>query len=79
MKTHICIIWIYTFLYIKTNVFYKNIAEDVETRFNTSKYELYRPLPKGKNKEVIGIMEDELGNKSYDKILLEYMQILLVI
>ena len=48
MKTHICIIWIYTFLHIKTNVFYKNIAEDVETRFNTSKYELYRPLPKRK-------------------------------
>ena len=34
---------------IKTDDSYKHIAEDVETRFNTSNYELYRPLPKGKN------------------------------
>ena len=27
---------------------YKHIAEDVETRFATSNYELDRPLPKGK-------------------------------
>ena len=30
---------------------YKDIAEDVETRFGTSNYELDRPLPKGKNKK----------------------------
>ena len=35
-------------LYIKTNDIYKDIAEDVETRFDTSSYELDRPLPKGK-------------------------------
>ena len=29
---------------------YKEIAEDVESRFDTSNYELDRPLPKGKNK-----------------------------
>ena len=29
---------------------YKDIAEDVETRFGTSNYELDRPLPKGKIK-----------------------------
>ena len=34
---------------IKTDDSYKHIAEDVETRFNTSNYELDRPLPKGKN------------------------------
>ena len=34
-------------LYIKTDI-YKDIAEDVETRFDTSNYELDRPLPKGK-------------------------------
>ena len=35
-------------VYIKTDDIYKDIAEDVETRFDTSSYELHRPLPKGK-------------------------------
>ena len=35
--------------YIKTDDIFKDIAEDVETRFETSNYELDRPLPKGKN------------------------------
>ena len=34
---------------IKTDDIYKNIAEDVETRFDPSDYELDRPLPKRKN------------------------------
>ena len=32
-------------VYIKTDVIYKDIAKDVETRFDTSNYELERPLP----------------------------------
>ena len=48
---------------IKTEDFYKDIAEDVETRFDTSGYEPDRPLPIGKNKKVIGLMKDELGGK----------------
>ena len=36
---------------IKTNDFYKDIANDVENRFDTSNYELNRPLPTGKNKK----------------------------
>ena len=48
---------------IKTNDFYKDIANDVENRFDTSNYEVNRPLPMGKNKKVIGLMEDELGGK----------------
>ena len=48
---------------IKTNDFYKDIANDVEKRFDTSNYELNRPLPTGKNKKVIGLMKDELGGK----------------
>ena len=48
---------------IKTEDFYKDIAEDVETRFDTSGYEPNRPLPIGKNKKVIGLMKDELGGK----------------
>ena len=35
-------------LYIKTDYIYNAIAEDVETRFHTSNYELRRPLPKRK-------------------------------
>ena len=48
---------------IKTNDFYKDIADDVEKRFDTSNYEVNRPLPTGKNKKVIGLMKDELGGK----------------
>ena len=40
-------------VFIKTDDIYEDIAEDVETRFDTSNYELDRPLPKGKNKKVI--------------------------
>ena len=48
---------------IKTEDFYEDIANDVEKRFDTSNYEVSRPLPKGKNKKVIGLMKDELGGK----------------
>ena len=48
---------------IKTNDFYEDIANDVENRFDTSNYEVNRPLPKGKNKKVIGLMKDELSGK----------------
>ena len=43
---------------IKTKDFYKDIAQDVEERFDTSNYDVDRPLPKGKNKKVIGLMKD---------------------
>ena len=48
---------------IKTNDFYKDIASDVEKRFDTSNYACNRPLPTGKNKKVIGIMKNELGGE----------------
>ena len=48
---------------IKTNYFYKDIANDAEKRFDSSNYEVDRPLPTGKNKKVIGLMKDELGGK----------------
>ena len=48
---------------IQTEDFYKDIANDVEKRFDTSSYEVDRPLPAGKNKKVIGLMKDELGGK----------------
>ena len=48
---------------IKTKDFYKDIAQDVEERFDTSNYDVDRPLPKGKNKKVIGLMKGELGGR----------------
>ena len=52
-----------SFVYdIETEDFYKDIAEDVEARFDTSGY-CDRPLPVGKNKKVIGLMKDELGGE----------------
>ena len=44
----------------KDNI-YKDIVEVVKTRFDTSNFEIDRPLPKGKNKKVNGLMKDELG------------------
>ena len=48
---------------IKTEDFYKDIVNDVEKRFDTSNYECDRPLPTGKNKKVIGLMNDGLGGR----------------
>ena len=61
-------------VYIKTDDNYKDIAEDVETRFDTSNYKLEcnsidKPLPKGKNKKVIGLIKDELGGKFITKFV----------
>ena len=50
-------------IYIKTGDFYKDIADDVEKKYDTSNYTVERPLPMGKNKKVIGMMKDELGGK----------------
>ena len=36
---------------IKANDFYKDISNDVENRFDTSNYDVNRPLPTGKNKK----------------------------
>ena len=54
---------------IETDDIAEDVAEDVETRFDTSNYELDRPLPKGKNKKVIGLMKDELGGKIMTKFV----------
>ena len=50
-------------VYIKIGDIYKDIAEDIGTRVDTSNYELDRALLKGKNKNVIRLMKDKLvGN-----------------
>ena len=60
-------------VYIKTTDVYKDIAEDVETRFDPSKYELewnsiIRPLPKGKKLKSNWINEKWIRWKNHDKI-----------
>ena len=61
-------------VYIKTDDIYKDVAEDVETRFDTSNYELEcnsidRTLPIGKYKKGIGLMKDKLGRKIMTKFV----------
>ena len=50
-------------IYTKTEDFYDDIVDDVKKGYDTSNYEVDRPLPKGMNKKVIGLMKDELGGK----------------
>ena len=47
---------VYSFI-VKHDI-YKDIAENIETRFDSSNHELDRPLSKGKNKKVIGSMKE---------------------
>ena len=61
--------------HIKTEDFYTDIVDDVQTRFDTSGYipdgycvpgtaeQSHRPLPVELNKKAIGLMKDELGGK----------------
>ena len=49
------------YINIKTEDFYGNTAMDVDKRFDTSNYKVNRPLHKGKNKKLTGLMKDELG------------------
>ena len=72
VKKQNCIIWIDRdgfIVYIKRDDIYKDIAEDVEARFDTSNYQLERSLPNRENKKVIGLMKDELGQK----IMIEFV------
>ena len=52
-------------IHVKTEDFYKNIADDVHKWFDTSKYDKNdnRPLPIGKNKKAIGKFKDELNGR----------------
>ena len=50
-------------IHIKTKTVYEDIGNDIEKRFDTSNYEVNRPLPTAKNKKVIELMKDELRGK----------------
>ena len=58
-------------IHIKTEDFYKDIANDVEKWFDTSNYDENdnRPLPIGMNKKVIDLFKDELGGKVMEELL----------
>ena len=56
-------------VHVKTDDIYKDTAEEVETRFDTFNFEIDRPLPKAKNKKVIGLMKDELGGQIMKKFV----------
>ncbi|XP_057308127.1 uncharacterized protein LOC130646012 [Hydractinia symbiolongicarpus] len=65
-KLQLCYMDTDSFVYdIKTHDFYKDIAQDVEKRFDTSAYNTDdgRPLPIGKNKKVVGLIKSELAGK----------------
>ena len=48
---------------MKTEDIYSVIAKYIKTSFDTSNYELGRPLPKGKNKKVLGLVKNILRGK----------------
>ena len=50
-------------VHAKIDDIYKDIAKDVETRFDNSNFQLDRPLTKEKHNNVIGIMKNELDGK----------------
>ena len=54
---------------IETEDFYKDIADDVKERIDTSGYLPNRPLPIGLNKKVIGFMKDELGGEIMEEFV----------
>ena len=58
-------------IYIKTEDFYEDIANDVERWFATSNCDENgeRSLPIGKNKKVIGLFKNESGGKIMKKIV----------
>ena len=54
----------------KDNI-YKDIVEVVKTIFDTSNFEINRPLPKEKNKKVIGLMKGELNGQVIKEFILK--------
>ena len=56
-------------VYVETDDICKDIAEGVETRFDTSNYETDEPLPMGKNKQVIGLTKNKFGGQIMKKML----------
>ena len=56
-------------IHVKCRVFYADFAEDVETRFNISIYEVDRRLARGENKKSDRVNERQIGWKNNERIL----------
>ena len=54
---------------VKSENIYGVIAKEVEKRFDTSNYELERPLLKGKAKNVIGLIKNAIDGKIMKEFL----------
>ena len=54
--------------HIKTEDIYKDILEDVETRFDTSNYNVNRPLPMGKKQKSAWVNEGWTSRPNYEEI-----------
>ena len=54
---------LYEYRQLKTDDIYKDIAEDVETRFGTLNFEIDRPSRKEKCKKVVGLMNEKWKGK----------------
>ena len=69
-KSKLCYMETDSFIvYIKTDDIFKDIAEDVATKFGISNYEVEcnsteRPLPIAKSEKAIGLMKNELEGKT---------------
>ena len=73
-KIKLCYMDTDSFIYeIETEDFYRDMAKDVEERFDLSGYskDENMPLPIGENKKVIGMMKDYLGGK----IMTEFVRV----
>ena len=61
-------------IYVKTDDIYKDIAEDVVRRFDTSNYELQRLLLKGKNKKLIDDRSEDKTAKGTKKSIIKKLR-----
>ena len=56
-------------IYINSKYVYQDTGNDHEERFDTSNYEVDRPLPTGNNTKVIGFTKVGLGGKIMTKFV----------
>ena len=57
---------------IKTEHIYKDIANDIEKRFDTSNYKVERSLIIGKNKKSNRVNKRRIRRKDYDRVCRTY-------
>ena len=64
MQNFICVHYMYTgsfIAHIKTGDIYKDIAEDVKTRFDIFNFEIDRPLPKQKKSYLLDLEQKHIA------------------